>query len=81
MIKLKSLITEDVENNSKTVKVKTNIPESPFDMDIDQIIDGLKGILRRWKEKKYSSDENRWKSYYQDIVKFIDHVAGDKNEV
>ena len=81
MIKLKSLITEDVENTSKTVKVKTNVPESPFDMDIDQIVDELKDILRRWKGKKYSSDENRWKSYYQDIIKFISHVSGEGNEV
>jgi len=80
VIKLKELLKEDVENTSKTVKIKTNVPESPFDIDIDQVVSGLRDILKRWKEKEYSSDKDRWKSYYQDIIKFTTHVSGDSND-
>ena len=53
--------------NSKELKI--DIPNSPFEPDINQVKDQLKNILKQWQVKQYPSDEYRWKDYYRDILK------------
>ena len=38
----------------------------------------LKKILKQWQVKNYMSDQHRWKEYYQDIVKLLKTIEGDK---
>ena len=59
-------------------KLKIDIPDSPFEPDVNQIKDKLKQILKQWKVKEYPSDEIRWKLYYKDILKLVNHLEGDK---
>ena len=59
-------------------KIKTDIPESPFEPDVSQIKDGLKQILKQWKIKEYPSDEVRWKEYYNDIVGLYKKIIGEE---
>jgi hypothetical protein len=59
-------------------KLKIDIPDSPFEPDINQVKDRLKQILKQWEERQYPSDEYRWKSYYKDILKLVKHLDGDK---
>ena len=59
-------------------KLKIDIPDSPFEPDVNQIKDRLKHILKQWQVKQYMSDEHRWKEYYKDIVKLVKHLEGDK---
>ena len=59
-------------------KLKIDIPDTPFEVDIQQVKDQLKHILKQWQVKNYMSDQHRWKEYYQDIVKLLKHIEGDK---
>ena len=59
-------------------KLKIDIPDTPFEVDIQQVKDQLKKILKQWEIKQYMSDKHRWKSYYQDIVKLLKTLEGDK---
>ena len=59
-------------------KLKIDIPETPFEVDIQQVKDRLKQILKQWKVKNYMSDEHRWKEYYSDILKMVKFNEGDK---
>ena len=59
-------------------KLKIDIPETPFEVDIQQVKDRLKQILKQWKVKNYMSDEHRWKEYYSDILKMVKFIEGDK---
>ena len=59
-------------------KLKIDIPDTPFEVDIQQVKDRLKQILKQWQVKQYMSDEHRWKEYYKDIVKLVKHLEGDK---
>ena len=59
-------------------KLKIDIPETPFEPDVNQVKDRLKQILKQWQVKQYMSDEHRWKEYYKDIVKLVKHLEGDK---
>ena len=59
-------------------KLKIDIPDTPFEPDINQVKDRLKQILKQWQVKKYPSDEIRWKLYYKDILKLVNHLEGDK---
>ena len=59
-------------------KLKIDIPDTPFEVDIQQVKDQLKKILNQWKIKNYMSDEHRWKEYYQDIMKLLKTIEGDK---
>ena len=59
-------------------KLKIDIPDTPFEVDIQQVKDQLKKILKQWEIKQYMSDSHRWKSYYQDIVKLLKTLEGDK---
>ena len=59
-------------------KLKIDIPDSPFEPDVNQVKDRLKQILKQWKVKEYPSDEIRWKLYYKDILKLVNHLEGNK---
>ena len=59
-------------------KLKIDIPDTPFEPDVNQIKDRLKHILKQWQVKQYMSDEHRWKEYYKDILKLVNHLSGDK---
>ena len=59
-------------------KLKIDIPDTPFEPDVNQIKDRLKQILKQWQVKQYMSDEHRWKEYYKDILKLVKHLDGEK---
>ena len=59
-------------------KLKIDIPDSPFEPDINQVKDHLKNTLKQWGVKQYPSDEYRWKSYYKDIQKIVNYLDGEK---
>ena len=59
-------------------KLKIDIPDSPFEPDINQLKDHLKNTLKQWGVKQYPSDEYRWKSYYKDVQKLVNYLGGDK---
>ena len=64
--------------DTKPKKLKIDIPDSPFEPDVNQIKDRLKQILKQWKVQQYSSDEIRWKMYYKDLSKLVAQLDGDK---
>ena len=59
-------------------KLKIDIPDSPFEPDVNQIKDRLKQILKQWQVREYPSDEYRWKSYFKDVQKLVNYLDGDK---
>ena len=59
-------------------KLKIDIPDSPFEPDVNQIKNQLKHILKQWEVKQYMSDKHRWQEYYRDIFKLVKHLDGDK---
>ena len=59
-------------------KLKIDIPDSPFEPDVNQIKDRLKQILKQWQVKQYPSDEYRWKSYFKDVQKLVNYLDGEK---
>ena len=61
--------------------LKTDIPNSPFEPDVNQVKDELTKILKQWEIKQYPSDEVRWKLYYKDIAKLLKQIEGDSDEV
>ena len=91
-IKLKDLLSEQPGQPPKPggskggeeeteKKLKIDIPDTPFEPDVQQIKDQLKRILKQWEIKQYKSDEHRWKCYHRDISKLVKHLTGDKGEV
>ena len=66
------------EEPTKPKKLKIDIPDSPFEPDVNQIKDKLKQILKQWKVQQYPSDEIRWKMYYKDLLKLVSQLDGDK---
>ena len=71
--------SQDKEDKStEPQKLKIDIPYSPFEPDVSQIKDQLKHVLKQWQVKQYMSDEHRWKEYYKDILKLVNHLSGDK---
>ena len=66
------------EGGEEPKKLKIDIPDSPFEPDINQVKDRLKQILKQWQVKQYPSDEYRWKSYYKDIQKIVNYLDGEK---
>ena len=69
---------QDEEPSPESKKLKIDIPDTPFEPDINQVKDRLKQILKQWQVKEYPSDEIRWKLYYKDILKLVNHLEGDK---
>ena len=59
-------------------KLKIDIPDTPFEPDINQVKDRLKQILKQWQVGKYPSDEYRWKSYFKDVQKLVKVLDGDE---
>ena len=59
-------------------KLKIDIPDTPFEPDINQVKDRLKHILKQWQVGEYPSDEYRWKSYFKDIQKLVNYLDGEK---
>ena len=57
--------------------LKIDIPDTPFEPDVQQIKNRLKQILKIWKTKEYPSDEIRWKMYHNDIVKLLKKLEGE----
>ena len=64
--------------DTKPKKLKIDIPDSPFEPDVGQVKDRLKQILKQWQVGKYPSDEYRWKSYFKDVQKLVNHLDGEK---
>ena len=60
-----------------TKDLKIDIPDSPFNPDIGQVVSQLKDILKQWKVKQYPSDKHRWVEYHKDIVKLVQQIQGD----
>ena len=67
----------DKGDEEKPKPLKIDIPDSPFEPDVNQVKDRLKQILKIWKTKEYPSDEIRWKMYHNDIVKLLKKLDGD----
>ena len=66
------------EAPAEPTKLKIDIPDTPFEPDINQVKDRLKQILKQWQIKEYPSDEIRWKLYYKDLSKLVAQLDGDK---
>ena len=90
MIKLKKLLMEQPpqppqkkpegggDEAPKPQKLKIDIPQTPFEPDVNQLKDELKKILKQWEIKQYPSDQHRWREYYKDILKLVKTLDGDK---
>ena len=65
------------EAPAEPTKLKIDIPDSPFEPDVNQIKDKLKQMLKQWKVQQYPSDEIRWKLYYKDILKLLGTLEGE----
>jgi len=65
------------EESSEPSKLKIDIPDSPFEPDVNQVKDQLKHLLKQWKTREYPSDEIRWKLYYKDILKLLGTLEGE----
>ena len=90
MIKLKKLLMEQPpqppqkkpegggDDAPKPQKLKIDIPQTPFEPDVNQLKDELKKILKQWEIKQYPSDQHRWKEYYKDILRVVKTLDGDK---
>ena len=59
-------------------KLKIDIPDSPFEPDVNQVKDRLKQILKQWATNKYPNDRVRWNDYFHDIEKLVNVLDGDK---
>ena len=71
--------SQDKEDKStEPQKLKIDIPETPFEPDVNQVKDRLKQILKQWQVKQYMSDKHRWKDYYKDILKLVNYLDGEK---
>ena len=90
MIKLKKLLMEQPpqppqkkpegggDDAPKPQKLKIDIPQTPFEPDVNQVKDELKKILIKWAKIQYPNDRVRWNDYYHDIEKLYKTLAGDK---
>ena len=89
MIKLKKLLMEQPPQKAappagggdeapKPQKLKIDIPQTPFEPDVNQVKDQLKKILIKWAKIQYPNDKVRWQDYYHDIEKLYKTLAGDK---
>tara|TARA_R110000824_G_scaffold158101_1_gene331705 strand:- start:524 stop:742 length:219 start_codon:yes stop_codon:yes gene_type:complete len=39
---------------------------------LNDLLDHLRTLLGQWEEKEYPSDEERYKSYYEDVEKAVE---------
>jgi len=63
---------------SEPKKLKIDIPDSPFEPDVNQVKDRLKQILKQWATNEYPNDRVRWNDYFHDIEKLVKVLDGDK---
>ena len=66
------------EEESKPKKLKIDIPDTPFEPDINQVKDRLKQILKQWATNEYPNDRVRWNDYFHDIEKLVKVLDGDE---
>ena len=66
------------DDTPKPQKLKIDIPQTPFEPDVNQLKDELKKILNQWQIKQYPSDQHRWREYYKDILRVVKTLDGDK---
>ena len=59
-------------------KLKIDIPDTPFEPDINQVKDRLKQILKQWATNQYPNDRVRWNDYFHDIEKLVKVLDGDE---
>ena len=64
--------------DTKPKKLKIDIPDTPFEPDINQVKDRLKQILKQWATNQYPNDRVRWNDYFHDIEKLVKVLDGDK---
>ena len=69
---------EGGDDAPKPQKLKIDIPQTPFEPDVNQLKDELKKILNQWQIKQYPSDQHRWREYYKDILRVVKTLDGDK---
>ena len=66
------------EGGGETSKeLKIDIPDSPFNPDVGQVVSKLKDVLKQWKVKQYPSDKHRWVEYHKDIAKLVQQIQGE----
>ena len=63
-----SLDTEDIEAIE---------PSEAPEASVAVVVQELKGVLEKWEEAEYESDEARWQEYAKDIQNMIDQYEGD----
>ena len=63
----------------KPQKLKIDIPDTPFEPDINQVKDRLKQILKQWATNEYPNDRVRWNDYYHDIERLVKQFKNEKN--
>ena len=66
------------EAPAEPTKLKIDIPDTPFEPDINQVKDRLKQILKQWATNEYPNDRVRWNDYFHDIEKLVKVLDGDK---
>ena len=66
------------DDTPKPQKLKIDIPQTPFEPDVNQVKDELKKILIKWAKIQYPNDKVRWQDYYHDIEKLYKTLAGDE---
>ena len=58
----------------KPQKLKIDIPQTPFEPDVNQVKDELKKILIKWAKIQYPNDRVRWNDYYHDIEQLVTKI-------
>ena len=90
MIKLKNLLKEQPEEKPKQSQgddapkpqpVKTDIPNSPFEPDTNQVKNELEKIIKKIKTSEYVSNDERFKDLYGSIIKLIKKISETEDEV
>jgi hypothetical protein len=79
--RLKTIINEEMAYAKKKYKRDEEEPEedseeeaeeAPPELEEPAHIQQLKGILEKWEDTEYDSDEERWQAYAEDIQDLVD---------
>ena len=68
------------EEESKPKKLKIDIPDTPFEPDINQVKDRLKQILKQLATNEYPNDRVRWNDYFHEVEKLVKVLEGDEDD-
>ena len=68
------------EEEPQEKPLKTDIPNSPFEPDVNQVRDELEKILHKWAKIKYPNDRVRWQDYYHDIEILFKKLKSEKED-